>query len=48
MTNHLAKSIIQCADSREEVVAREVTNSSMDYMVKFKWRKDGDMGADGP
>lgn len=44
MTNHLAKSIIQCADSREEVVAREVTNSSMDYMVKFKWRKDGEMG----
>ena len=30
-------------------MAREVTNSSMDYMVKFKWRKDGDMGwADGP
>ncbi|CAL1167033.1 unnamed protein product [Cladocopium goreaui] len=42
MSERLAQSIIRWADSREEMIIREVAQSSMDYLVKFKWRKQGD------
>jgi hypothetical protein len=43
MSERLAQSIIRWADSREEMIIREVAQSSMDYLVKFKWRKQGEM-----